>query len=380
MYRIFKEYHFVTNKRNEKSKTIVFSSYPGTLASLDDFYFLDSNLLVMETTNSILNKTLYQSMNPKALLTWVRAMVSNRLASSAEDWTNIFKKENSGTYNNQFMILDINKIDLKNKKIPKKSLMIIEQIPGEVEINDVTDKLKEGYWPSYNIPYSKNHFKKCGYKDLIEQNEDYKIQIDYESCSRARIFKRDQNKVKTFNDFKKIMRYNNYKYDDLSYGHPILTLASRYDLIGGNYSACFGATDVKFVSVKELLEGKSYAHIISGPTNDQQPTFSWSNTTCNIINPDMWYTKGLIDTWNFDWVDYKSKLFEFKKNEYNDDDGDDDHTLLIIGLCIGSVLILIIIIAIVFLMRSKFTSNNLNEKINQISFADDDKNKNDMDD
>ena len=48
--------------------------------------------------------------------------------------------------------------------------MIIEQIPGEVEINDVTDKLKEGFCPSYNIPYSKNHFKKCGYEDLIEQN------------------------------------------------------------------------------------------------------------------------------------------------------------------------------------------------------------------
>ena len=134
MLRIFKEYHFVTNKGEEKSKTIVFSSYPGTLASLDDFYFLDSKLLVMETTNSNYNVSLINLMNPEALLTWVRAMISNRLASSAEDWTNIFEKENSGTYNNQFMILDLNRVDLKNKKIPKKSLMIIEQIPGEVEI------------------------------------------------------------------------------------------------------------------------------------------------------------------------------------------------------------------------------------------------------
>ena len=159
MIRIFKEYRFISNKGKEKSKTIAFSSYPAILFSLDDFYFMDSNLLVMETTNNIYEKNLYKQIKPEALLTWVRAMVANRLASSAEDWTNIFQKENSGTYNNQYMILDINKINLKKKKIPEKSLMIIEQIPGEVEINDMTEQLKNAYyWPSYNVPFSQNFF------------------------------------------------------------------------------------------------------------------------------------------------------------------------------------------------------------------------------
>ena len=54
--RIFKEYRFISNKGNEKSKTNIFSSYPATLSSLDDFYYLDSNLAVMETTNEILNE------------------------------------------------------------------------------------------------------------------------------------------------------------------------------------------------------------------------------------------------------------------------------------------------------------------------------------
>ena len=101
MIRIFKEYRFISNKRNEKSKTVSFSSYPATLYSLDDFYYLDSNLLVMETTNSIFEQNLYDLVNPEALFTWVRAILANRLASSAEEWTNIFKIENSGTYNNQ---------------------------------------------------------------------------------------------------------------------------------------------------------------------------------------------------------------------------------------------------------------------------------------
>ena len=49
------------------------------------------------------------------------------------------------------MILDVNKIDLKNKIIPEKSLMIIEQIPGETQINDVTHILKEGYLTMFLI-------------------------------------------------------------------------------------------------------------------------------------------------------------------------------------------------------------------------------------
>lgn len=165
------------------------------------------------------------------------------------------------------------------------------------------------------------------------------------------------------------MRYNDYENDILSYGDPTLALAARGDLVKGNYSSCSGATDVKFVSVKELLEGKYYAHIISGPTNEQQPKFSWSNTTCNEKDPDKWYTTGLIDIWNFDWVDYKTQFFEFNKKE-NDDD---NNKVLIIFLCVGSVIVLIIIVVIILYIKHKLTSDNLNKNIGQISFSDDDK-------
>ena len=53
MIRIFKEYRFVSNKGNEKSITSIFSSYPGALSSIDEFYFLDSKLVVMGTSNNI---------------------------------------------------------------------------------------------------------------------------------------------------------------------------------------------------------------------------------------------------------------------------------------------------------------------------------------
>ena len=197
----------------------------------------------METTNQILEDSVFDKTTPYALLTWVRAIVANRLASSAEEWTHLFQKENSGIYNNQYMILDLNLIDLKNKTIPEKSLMIIEQIPGEMEINDVTNGLKEGYWTSYNIPYSEKLYNICGYLEILNDTKNIP-NYDYNNCSRANIFRREQKNIKNIEDFKNVMRYNDFKNDKESNNEPSLTIACRYDL---RYELerqhCYGATD-----------------------------------------------------------------------------------------------------------------------------------------
>ena len=180
--RIFKEYRFISNKGNEKSKTNFFSSYPGALSSLDDFYYLDSNLAVMETTNNIFNESLYKLLSPNTLPTWIRAILANRLASSAEEWVEIFKKENSGTYNNQFIILDINKINFNNSILPNKTLMIIEQMPGYTEANDVTYLLRNEFFPSYNTPYSKKIRNETEYELMIELFPQLNISLDYDNA------------------------------------------------------------------------------------------------------------------------------------------------------------------------------------------------------
>ena len=249
MIRTFKEYRFVSNNQTEKSKVVVFSSYPGSLSSVDDFYYLDSKLVVMETTNTNFNDSLYDLLKPETLLTWVRVMVANRLASSAEDWINIYKRENSGTYNNQFQVLDINKIDLAKGKIGEKAFMIIEQLPEFTESGDLTPYLSKGYWPSYNIPYFKNIYEKSGYIETIEQNPSLYDSYDYSGSDRPKIFRRDQTNVNSLEDFKKIMRYNNYEEDECSKQNAASTIAARYDLntkgIGKAY--CYGAIDVKFI-------------------------------------------------------------------------------------------------------------------------------------
>ena len=48
-----------------------------------------------------------------------------------------------GTYNNQYMVLDLKQIEL-NKEIRDNALWVVEQIPGYVGMADVTDILREG--------------------------------------------------------------------------------------------------------------------------------------------------------------------------------------------------------------------------------------------
>jgi len=186
MIRIFKEYRFVTNKGNEKSKTIAFSSYPASLFSVDEFHIMDSNLTEMGTSITIYNDNLFDLITHESLFSWVRQIVSNRLASTAEEWTKIFQRENSGTCNEQAIILDMNKIDLKNKKIDDKALMIIEQMPNYTEAADITEHLRKGYWPSYNVPFVDKIYKDMG--NIVKDNEN----IRYTRHPRALIFKRDQ--------------------------------------------------------------------------------------------------------------------------------------------------------------------------------------------
>ena len=51
-----------------------------------------------------------------------------------------------GTYNNQYMVLDLKQIEL-NKEIRDNALWVVEQIPGYVGMADVTDILREGISP-----------------------------------------------------------------------------------------------------------------------------------------------------------------------------------------------------------------------------------------
>ena len=63
---------------------------------MDDYYQMDSQLVMLETTFNIDNMSLYDQVVPQSLLAWQRVRVANMMASTGEQWYNTFKMYNSG--------------------------------------------------------------------------------------------------------------------------------------------------------------------------------------------------------------------------------------------------------------------------------------------
>ena len=66
------------------------------------------------------------------------------------------RRGNSGTYNNQWMVVDYKLFKPGMERLREGLLWILEQIPGQTHAEDMTRLLEEqSYWPSYNSPYFK---------------------------------------------------------------------------------------------------------------------------------------------------------------------------------------------------------------------------------
>ncbi|XP_075560204.1 putative phospholipase B-like 2 isoform X3 [Dermacentor variabilis] len=239
--------------------TITMSSYAGKLVSLDDFYLTSAGLAVTETSIENSNPDLWLLIDAEASpLTWVRAMVASRLATSGREWVDIFAKKNSGTYNNQWIVVDY-KLFKPGTAIVNDTLWILEQMPGIMRQKDVSDILrKKSYWPSYNVAYNDythDPFSQC-------------------NCTPP---------------------YN-----------PVYAISSRYDLLDPHgkydvprmYPQPVGGIDMKLTTYEQFKQQQFFA--ISGPTWSQQPVFQWSTSGFNdshVGHPDRWEFGPVLNYW-----------------------------------------------------------------------------------
>jgi hypothetical protein len=69
-----------------------------------------------------------------------RASIANQLAHSGKSWANIFTLHHSGTYANQWMILDYSKFTAGSPPKPH-FLTVLEEVPGYIHFEDMTQKL-----------------------------------------------------------------------------------------------------------------------------------------------------------------------------------------------------------------------------------------------
>lgn len=149
-----------------------------------------------------------------------------------------------GTYNSQYMLVDLNRVSLGHS-IRDGALTVVEQIPGKVAHSDQTQALRRGkkqtpirtvlfvffifiregffrwksfwathtfsvlllagYWASYNVPFHAEIYNLSGYSVMWKR---YGEDFSYDLCPRAKILRRDQAKVSDLNSLKHIMRYN----------------------------------------------------------------------------------------------------------------------------------------------------------------------------
>ena len=269
MNRIYKHYFFQVSEKSTAAKKISFSSYPGFLESLDDFYLMDSGLVMIQTTNNVFDTSLYDKVSVHSLLAWQRVRIANTMAHGGKEWASVVAKYNSGTYNNQYMILDLSKFKM-GEVLEDDLLWVVEQIPGYVESSDVTEVLRNGYWGSWNVPYFEKVYQMSGYPTFVNQHG---LDFSYQMAPRAKIFRRDSQKVTNFGTLKWIMRYNEYKDDRFSEKNPMDTICSRGDLNSG-HPVLAGCYDTKVSSYKRAL--KLVSEAVNGPTAQDQPPFKWS--------------------------------------------------------------------------------------------------------
>lgn len=286
--RIFKHYNFPLKNNPWPSPKVSFSSYPGFLISVDDFYMLGSRMVMLQTTNNIFNTSLYAQVTPQTLPAWYRVRAANHLATSGDDWATVVSKHNSGTYNNQYMVVDLKRIKLQSHVAPG-TLTIVEQIPGLVEWSDQTAILVDGHWPSYNVPFQAKIYNMSGYPEVAKR---YGPENSYQMSARAKLFRRDAGLVRSLEDMKVLMRSNNYKTDPYSDDDPTQAICARGDLL----NRTMGCYDGKVTDFARAMRFEAEA--INGPTtnNGSLKPFSWNKAPFSEKPHE-----GLPTVYNYKW-------------------------------------------------------------------------------
>ncbi|XP_070256034.1 putative phospholipase B-like 2 [Myotis yumanensis] len=320
MLRIIKKYWFQFREGPQEDSPLapgnklVFSSYPGTIFSCDDFYVLSSGLVTLETTIGNRNPSLWKLVQPQdCVMEWVRNIVANRLASDGDTWAETFKRFNSGTYNNQWMIVDYKAFVPGGPSPGSRVLTILEQIPGMVVVADKTAELYEKtYWASYNIPSFESVFNASGLPGLVAQYGDW---FSYDRNPRAQIFRRNQSLVHDVDSMIQLMRYNDFLHDPLSLckacrpqpnGENAISARSDLNPANGSYpfqalqQRSHGGIDAKVTSMALAKALRLVA--ASGPTWDQVPPFQWSTSPFSGLlhmgHPDLWKFSPVKVSWD----------------------------------------------------------------------------------
>lgn len=298
MTRVFKYYDLPLGAG--VSRKMGFSSYPGVAGSTDDYYLLDSGLVITETTLSMLTDEPYDKLTENAELElpdFMRIMLANRLARTGKEWTDLMTETRTGTYSSQWMVVDYNKFQ-PGKGVSEGALFVLEQAPGISHAADMTATLqKKGYWGSENRAFYKETRDVMGATEAAELHGPL---FSEDSNPRAHIFAATAPEVLLLKDMREEMQRNRWPHevDGGSRNTPDHAIAARGDL-DTDHPSPNGAVDAKVTNF--ALAKQLQCNAISGPTHASQHPFRWTDEKGKELYPGVPHS-GMPDLWNFDWV------------------------------------------------------------------------------
>jgi hypothetical protein len=237
-----------------------------------------------------------------------------RLASSAPSWASIFSAHNSGTYNNEWLVVDYSLYTPGQQPLAPNTAWIVDQAPGYMAAWDATATLQaRGFLASYNVAADPFIFNVTGMPALVAK---YGPWFSHDGTARALIFAREQAKVASLSAFQRLMRFNQFQTDPVARqgcsGDPPSSaenaIAARDDLnpANGTYPIDalghrdHAAIDCKVTSGTLMAQaGLSSTVAQAGPTYDDQAPFAWSTTSPDIAALGH---EGMPDVWTMPWV------------------------------------------------------------------------------
>lgn len=287
MNRIYKHYSLnITLSSGRKINDYKFSSRPGDFNSKDDYFVLSNRMVVLETSLGILDQTIYKNLRTNTIPKWIRVSIANKLCRDNEEWVDVFFRGNSGTHNNQWLVVDYNMFDKyltetkkENNISPEKIVYLIEQIPllDKKYYEDFSAKLfTDSYVASYNAPYFSEVIDSIGYRNTTG---------DYFHARRYEIFQNLNGDVKDIEGVKEVLRFHNKQY-------LCDTIAPRCDMVE---KRPFGAVDAKVTD--SSLINEMLSHIVYGPPHKEGVTepfdFSLYPTYLHL---------GIPEVFKFEWI------------------------------------------------------------------------------
>jgi len=299
MTRVYKYYKIELPETGTAASRVSFSSYPGCIASTDNFYMMNSGLVAMDTSLEVLNPNIYNRIpnfeTAPFIPNFMHVMVVNRMANSAADWTSMLSHEGTGFPSSQWMVVDFNRFT-PGTPITQDTVRLLEQVPGIIRHDDVSQLVREnGFWASYNRPFFSAIRDVSGHTDAQATYGDL---YSFAKSPRALIFERAAPSIIDLTGMRSLMRRNAFPEENILPNEPGHAISARLDLDQRSHIPN-GGIDSKVINRCLMKELQCQAE--SGPSHDKQPVFSWTSPAGGELFPG-WPHLGMPNSWNFGWV------------------------------------------------------------------------------